>query len=218
VLELGLKVFLSYLIGSLNGALLVGKLFGGVDIRTLGSGNAGGTNALRTQGKLFALLVMLLDIGKGVIPVLFLPSLVILGVENDPAVSRIWLTFACGGAAIFGHCFPVWFDFSGGKGAATTVGVLASVSPAILLPTAIAWIGTLLIGGYVGLATVVAAIMIPVSLAFYDFAQHRDLVLFTSIIALFIIYTHRTNLRKIFSGDASRDIRFSLWGRLTGQA
>ena len=126
MLELGFKVFVSYLAGSLNGSLIVGRLFGGIDIRQSGSGNAGGTNALRTQGKLFTFLVMVIDIGKGVLPVLLLPGLEIPGIGLDPAVSRDWLMFTCGAAAIFGHCYPVWFEFRGGKGAATTLGVLAA--------------------------------------------------------------------------------------------
>jgi glycerol-3-phosphate acyltransferase PlsY len=217
VLELGLKVFLSYLIGSVNGSLLVGKCFGGVDIRKLGSGNAGGTNALRTQGKLFALLVMLIDVGKGVLPVMLLPGLVIFTIGNDPEVSRVWLTFACGGAAIFGHCFPVWFDFVGGKGAATMIGVLAGVAPLALVPGALAWLAMLFGVGYVGLATVTAVLAIPIGLALLDLTAHRDLIVFTSLIALFIVYTHRSNLRKLFSGEATRDIGFSLWGRISGQ-
>jgi glycerol-3-phosphate acyltransferase PlsY len=218
VLELGLKVFLSYLAGSINGALLVGKFFGGVDIRTVGSGNAGGTNALRTQGKWFAFLVMVIDIGKGILPVILLPGAMLFGIGQDPQVDRAWLTFACGGAAIFGHCFPVWFDFAGGKGAATTIGVLGSVAPITLLPASMVWIGALLTFGYVGLATVLASIAVPAYLAFIDFAHYRGLIVFTSMIAVFIIYTHRSNLHKLISGQATRDIRFSLFGRLSSQA
>ena len=218
MLELGLKVFLSYLAGSINGALLVGKFFGGVDIRKVGSGNAGGTNALRTQGKLFAFLVMVIDIGKGILPVILLPGAALFGIGQDPDIDRAWLTFACGGAAIFGHCFPVWFDFAGGKGAATTIGVLGSVAPVTLLPACMVWIGALLIFGYVGLATVLASVAVPACLAVLDFAAYRDLIVFTSMVSVFIVYTHRSNLRKLISGQASRDIRFSLFGRLSGQA
>jgi len=75
MLELGLKVFISYLIGSLNGSLIIGRMFGGVDIRRVGSGNAGGTNALRTQGKMFAFWVILIDVGKGSLPTWLLPGL-----------------------------------------------------------------------------------------------------------------------------------------------
>ncbi len=92
MLELGLKIFLSYLLGSINGALLIGRARG-VDIRQHGSGNAGGTNALRTQGKAFAIGVMAIDILKGVIPPLLLPLLAIPGVPLDPDVSREWLVY-----------------------------------------------------------------------------------------------------------------------------
>jgi glycerol-3-phosphate acyltransferase PlsY len=90
MLELGLKVLLSYLAGALNGALIVGKLAGGIDIRTLGSGNAGGTNALRTQGKWFAFRVMVIDVGKGYLPPWLLAALALPGVPLDPEVSRTW--------------------------------------------------------------------------------------------------------------------------------
>jgi len=213
VLELGLKVFIAYLAGSLNGALLVGWLNGGVDIRKVGSGNAGGTNALRTQGKLFAALVLLVDIGKGVLPVLFLPGLDLPGVGLDPEVSREWLTYACGGAAIFGHCYPVWFQFAGGKGAATTLGVLAAVAPLTILPAAAAWFGVLMIFGYVGLATIVSAFVIPVFVAFTDWPDQPGLFLFTSLVALFVAYTHRSNIRKLMQGQTRPDIGFSLMHR-----
>jgi glycerol-3-phosphate acyltransferase PlsY len=213
LLELGFKVFLSYLAGSLNGALLIGWLFGGVDIRESGSGNAGGTNALRTQGKLFAFLVMVVDIGKGVLPVLLLPALSLVFIGEDAAVSREWLTYACGGAAIFGHCYPVWFEFNGGKGAATALGVIAAISPALLLPIAIAWFGALLVFGYVGLATIMAVIAVPAYLLATDGFGQLDLVIFASIVAAFIIYTHRSNLHKLAAGQGSPDIRFSLFGR-----
>lgn len=213
MLELGLKVFIAYLAGSLNGALLVGWLNGGVDIRKVGSGNAGGTNALRTQGKLFAALVLLVDIGKGVLPVLFLPGLDLPGVGLDPEVSREWLTYACGGAAIFGHCYPVWFQFAGGKGAATTLGVLAAVAPLTILPAAAAWFGVLMIFGYVGLATIVSAFVIPVFVAFTDWPDQPGLFLFTSLVALFVAYTHRSNIRKLMQGQTRPDIGFSLMHR-----
>jgi len=213
VLELGFKVFIAYLAGSLNGALLVGWLYGGIDIRKLGSGNAGGTNALRTQGKLFAALVMLVDIGKGILPVLLLPALDIPGIGLDPEISREWLTYACGGAAIFGHCYPVWFEFAGGKGAATTLGVLAAVAPVTILPAAAAWFGMLLIFGYVGLATVVSAFAIPVFVALTAWPDQAGLLVFTSLVALFVAYTHRSNIRKLMQRQTSPDISFSLMHR-----
>ena len=213
MLELGCKVFIAYIAGSLNGALLVGALYGGVDIRKVGSGNAGGTNALRTQGKLFAVLVLLVDIGKGVLPVLLLPGMNLPGAGLDPAISREWLAYACGGAAIFGHCYPVWFQFAGGKGAATTLGVLTAVAPLTLLPAALVWFLTLFIFGYVGLATVLSSIAVPVFVLFTDWPEQPGLFIFTSLVALFVAYTHRSNIRKLTQGKGKPDISFSLLSR-----
>jgi acyl-phosphate glycerol 3-phosphate acyltransferase len=133
VIELIVKVLASYLVGSLIGSLIVGRLRGGVDIRMLGSGNAGGTNALRTQGKWFALWVMIIDIGKGilatrVIAPLSLQGLGLVGVSAGGGINvgdlREWLPVACGLAAMVGHVYPVWHGFRGGKGVATLVGVV----------------------------------------------------------------------------------------------
>ncbi len=210
MLELGLKVFISYLAGSINGALLVGQLYGGIDIRKEGSGNAGGTNALRTHGKLFAFFVMVIDIGKGVLPVLLLPGAALWGIGQDPAVTREWLLYGCAAAAIFGHCYPVWYEFKGGKGAATALGVLAAVSPVVVLPALVAWVATLLIVGYVGLATVLAAAAVPVFVAITGLPEQLNLLVFTSAVAVFIAFTHRSNLRKLVAGEYEPDISFCL--------
>lgn len=213
MLELGFKVFASYLLGSINGALLVGRVYGDIDIRQLGSGNAGGTNALRTQGKLFALLVMVIDVGKGVLPVLVLPALVLPGIDPDPLVSRDWLIYACAGAAVFGHCYPVWHGFAGGKGAATALGVLLVAAPAAVLPAMLTWFTCLLLAGYVGLATVLATWAIPAALLVLRGTGDADIILFTALLAGFISFTHRSNLHRLLTGAAQPDVRFSLLHR-----
>src|SRR3984893_4144272 len=139
MLELGVKILIAYLLGTLLGSLILGRLRG-VDIRSLGSGNAGATNALRTQGKLFGLLVLIIDIAKGVIAVWWLPKAVLPGIGIDPALSREWLAGGCGVAVIVGHVYPVWFDCRGGKGAATVVGVVAAMDLRLLLPLLASWI------------------------------------------------------------------------------
>lgn len=212
MLELGTKLLLSYLLGSLNGALIIGKLRG-VDIRRVGSGNAGGTNALRTQGPVFALFVMIIDVGKGWLPAALLPALVLPGIAQDPDVSRVWLMLACGGASIAGHCFPVWFNFRGGKGAATTVGVLIAVAPALLLPGAIVFVGVLVLTGYVGLSTICAAIAMPAWLAITAFATSQPTLVFLVLLAFFIIYTHRSNIQRLRDGDENRWERVMLLRR-----
>src|SRR5215470_7334545 len=127
--ELALKVILSYLIGSIVGSLVVGRLRGGVDIRTVGSGNAGGTNALRTQGKAFAAWVLLIDIGKGWLATRVIAQLLLPGVALAPDTVRVWIPVACGVAAIAGHVYPLWHGFRGGKGVATLVGVVLGLDP-----------------------------------------------------------------------------------------
>jgi len=206
MLELGLKIFISYLIGSVNGALLLGYLRG-VDIRKQGSGNAGGTNALRTQGKKFAVLVMAIDIGKGVLPVLLLPGLAIPGVGIDPHVSREWLVYSCGLAVVVGHCYPVWFGFAGGKGAATAVGVVAVTAPVLLLPALLIWGLTLKLFGYVGMATIAAGFAMPLYVLITGMPQQWPLLVFAGLLALFVLYTHRSNIKKLQSGESKQDVR-----------
>jgi glycerol-3-phosphate acyltransferase PlsY len=213
MLELGLKVLLSYLVGALNGALIVGKLAGGIDIRTLGSGNAGGTNALRTQGKWFAFRVMVIDVGKGYLPPWLLPALQLPGVPLDPEVSRTWLTLACAGAAIVGHCYPVWFDFKGGKGAATAIGALLGIAPGLTLPALVVWCLVLTTTGYVGLATMLAAAVLPVWVALTGLPEQRELFGFLVALALFIVYTHRGNVQRLREGRENRLDKAMLWRR-----
>ena len=121
VLELGLKSLFAYLLGSVMGAMLVGRLRG-VDIRQMGSGNAGGTNALRTQGFAFAAGVVLVDVGKALLAVAWLPGWSMPGVEPDPVVSRAWLQVACAGSAVAGHVWPAVAGRQRGHGVRDPVG------------------------------------------------------------------------------------------------
>ena len=167
MLELGTKSLIAYLLGSLLASLILGRIRG-VDIRKMGSGNAGATNALRTQGKVFGLAVLLLDIGKGVLAVRWVPGLSLPGVGVDPGLSREWLTLACGFAVIVGHVYPVWFGFRGGKGVATMVGVIGALEPRLLLPLVACWFAVVLLTGYVGLASMVAGVALVVAVHFLD--------------------------------------------------
>src|SRR5262249_25969961 len=120
-MDFPLKVLLAYLLGSVVGSLLVGRLRGGVDIRKLGSGNAGSTNALRTQGLAFGIWVIVIDVVKGWLAAALLPGLTIPGVAPAPPMTAAWLPASCAFAAIVGHVFPAWHGFRGGKGVATLV-------------------------------------------------------------------------------------------------
>ncbi len=201
MLELGLKILASYLLGAVNGSLLIGRLRGGIDIRELGSGNAGATNALRTQGIWFALPAIAIDFCKGLIPVMLFPTLMLPGVGLDPAVDREWLAVACGAAAVVGHCYPLWHGFAGGKGAATMAGVLFAIAPNMLLIIVVIWAVVLLLTGYVGLATMTAGLSLPIAVAISGDARFSDpFFVLTIVAAAFIIFTHRINISRLRDG------------------
>jgi len=184
MLELGIKILLSYLLGSLNGSLIIGR-FTGVDIRKVGSGNAGGTNALRTQGLWFAVGVMVIDVGKGFLPAWLLPSLVLPGV----------------------------FNFAGGKGAATLIGMLIAVAPALLLPGLITFAGVLVLTGFVGLATMTAVTVLPIVLWFTAGPDSVPTISALALLALFVIYTHRSNIVRMTRGEEGRMHKVMLFRR-----
>jgi glycerol-3-phosphate acyltransferase PlsY len=207
MLELGLKTFIAYLMGTFLASLVLGRLKG-VDIRKLGSGNAGATNALRTQGKAFGLAVLLIDVGKGVLAVLWLPTLALPGVGLDAGVSREWLTLACALAVIVGHVYPVWFGFHGGKGVATVVGVVGAMEPKLLIVLVPCWLMVVLLTGYVGLASMLAGLSLIVAVHFMD-PGDAPLLVFCVLTAIFVIFTHRSNIARMAAGTESRARR--LW-------
>jgi len=208
MLELGVKITLAYAVGAIMGGLVVGYVRGGVDIRAVGSGNVGGTNALRTQGKAFAFFVILIDVGKGIVAVAFLPQLWFPGIGLDPEIDRELLTYAVGLAAVAGHVFPVWADFRGGKGGATAAGLLAYLAPAVAVPVIGAWLVVVFFTGYVGIATVSAAWLGAVYVGLTGLPEQRSFLIFVSLLAAFITYTHRGNLRRMWDGTESRFGRF----------
>jgi acyl phosphate:glycerol-3-phosphate acyltransferase len=207
MLELGIKTLIAYLGGTLLGSLILGRLRG-VDIRSMGSGNAGATNALRTQGKVFGFSVLLVDIGKGVAAVLWVPGLDLPGVGTDGDLSRYWLVLACGVAVILGHVYPVWFGFRGGKGVATIVGVIGALEPVLLLPLFFCWFAVILLTGYVGLASMLAAACLPIA-AYLREPENTPLLCFCLCIAAFVVHTHRANIARMMAGTEGRVRR--LW-------
>jgi glycerol-3-phosphate acyltransferase PlsY len=182
--------------------------FRGVDIREQGSGNAGGTNALRTQGWKFALGVVVIDVGKALLAVGWLPGAVLPLVGIDPAVDRTWLTVACAAAVVVGHVYPVWYEFRGGKGAATLIGAVAVISPLALLPIVLVWLATVMLTGFVGLGTMLGTATLPVYFALVE-PRSAPLVVFGLAMAAFVAYTHRANIERMRAGNENRARR--LW-------
>lgn len=207
MLELGVKSLIAYLLGSVVGSLLLGRLRG-IDIRTLGSGNAGGTNALRTQGWSFALGVIAIDVGKALLAVGLLPGLDLPLVGIKLRIDRQWLAVACAIAVVVGHVFPLWHEFRGGKGAATLIGAVAVLAPAALLPVAVVWLSAVMLTGYVGLGTILGSVALPVYFALQR-PVSAALLSFGLLMAAFVVYTHRGNLSRMLAGNENRARR--LW-------
>jgi glycerol-3-phosphate acyltransferase PlsY len=204
MVELGLKLTLSYLIGSVIGSLVVGYFRGGVDIRTVGSGNAGGTNALRTQGKVFAFWVMVIDVGKGILAAAVIPYLDIPGVGFDPEIDRGLVLYGVAFAAIVGHVYPIWFGFRGGKGAATAAGLLLYLAPSVGIAVIGVWLLVVLLTGFVGLATICGAVAAVPVIGLTLLPQEPGLFAFACCTAALLVYTHRGNIRRMLNGTEPR--------------
>lgn len=202
-----LVIVFAYLLGSLSGSLLLGRLRG-VDIRTQGSGNAGGTNALRTQGWKFALGVVAVDIGKGALAA----AVALYFAKPSAGISSLpMLAYAAVLAAAIGHVWPLWHGFRGGKGVGTLLGGMLVLWPAVLPWLLLIWIVVLVATGYVGLASVIAVLgLLPIAWL-GDASTTRWL--FACMAAALLLYTHRGNLQRLRAGTESRFERARLWRR-----
>jgi acyl phosphate:glycerol-3-phosphate acyltransferase len=216
MIALLLKGGLSYLLGSVMGSLAVARLTGGVDIRTLGSGNAGATNALRIQGRKVGLIVLLIDLAKGwiatgVIAPFALPTEVLPSAATALAQ---WSAPLCGIAVMLGHVYPLWYGFRGGKGVATLLGAVLGINAWLLLPMLLTWLAAVIAFGYVGLASILAALALAVAVALKN--PPAPLLAFGILAALLILYTHRSNIVRMRQGTESRARRLWLFGTRRG--
>ena len=211
MIELILKGGLSFLLGSIIGSLVVGRLIGGVDIRTLGSGNPGATNALRTQGKKVALAVLLIDLTKGWVATAVIATWVVpAGIAAATAPLAAWSASVCGIAVMLGHVYPLWYGFRGGKGVATLLGAVLGINAWLLLPMVLAWLTVVIAFGYVGLASILGAVALAVAVALTH--GGTPLLVFGILSVLLILYTHRANLARMRAGTEPRARRLWLFG------
>ena len=202
-MEIFFKLLLCYLLGSVSGSILLGK-FKGINIREMGSGNAGGTNAFRTQGALFAAGVMAIDIIKGFISTKFI-STASLPVFSTTIVNQNLLIILCGVAAIIGHVYPLYHGFKGGKGAGAAIGMVIAISwPSISLAILL-WMVILILTGYVGFGTMIGSVSVIYFAHYFKNTINNPYFLpFTVLLSIFIFYTHRSNIQRMFSGTENR--------------
>lgn len=217
---LALAVIISYLLGSINFSILISKIFKGEDIRKSGSGNAGATNMLRTYGKGFAVITLLLDVLKGVLGIAigiwmakFVSAYVVpvgeagIAVSNDAfgAISaqapyyKLWTAFA----AVLGHNFPVFFKFKGGKGVATSLGAVLTLNWQVGIIVLIFALAIMVITRYVSLGSIMAAVIyVAVDLSYMIFAGDFVIgrLVFDVCIAALLIFRHKDNIKRLLGG------------------
>ena len=199
-----LALILAYLAGSIPSAVWAGKLFHGIDVREHGSGNAGATNTVRVLGWKTGIPVLIFDLFKGWLAA-SLPKF--LDAAPDGSEQMMVLQIVCGMAAITGHVFPVFAGFRGGKGVATTFGVLLALHPLLTLTCAGIFLVVLLISGYVSLGSIISVIMFPV-LLFTLFPTSSLLFrIFAIAVAIAVVATHSKNIRRLVRGEEKRFLK-----------
>ncbi len=191
---------IGYLIGSINFSVILSRKMAGFDLREKGSKNAGTTNMLRTVGKKGALFVLILDILKGVAAVLI--AKLISGDYNQAVACQI-----AAFAVVLGHTFPIFFEFRGGKGVATSIGVLLVLNWQIGLICLVYGILMIILTRMVSLGSITAAILFPVLTVFirnHYIATGFNYVIFGAIMACFVLFNHRSNIKRLNNGTENR--------------
>jgi glycerol-3-phosphate acyltransferase PlsY len=185
----------SYFLGAIPTSYLLSRFFAGIDLRRQGSGNLGATNLYRVLGWRYAVPAALVDIAKGLIPV------VVFAPRETPSQM---FALACGIAAIVGHVFSVFVRFKGGKGVATAAGVMLGLTPLALAVSALVWAVMVRITGYVSLASITAAAVLPVAVYALEDGSSPTLLWIAAAIAAGVIVLHRRNIERLLKGTESR--------------
>ena len=195
-----LTCLISYLVGSLPTGHLAGKLRG-IDIRAAGSGNIGATNVFRVLGRMAGVAVLAIDGAKGYAAARWAPLLV---EQFFPGASRENLALAAGAAAVVGHTCTCWLKFKGGKGIATSAGVGMAWAPAACLTTLGIWGVVFITTKYVSVASIVAAVALPVAVWVFQYGTKMTLVM--TALAVLAIYKHKANIRRLAEGTENRAV------------
>ena len=202
--ELALSILISYLIGSLNASLILGQI-NNYDVREHGSGNAGATNTFRVYGKIQGSIVFCFDCFKGFVAIKLSESLFLTGLYNPVFHLDVYLYFSAL-SVLIGHCYPLWFQFKGGKGAATGFGIFLYFEPLLVIPSLLIWILSLVTFRFVGLSTILAFISLPLIIfSFGDLiVKPSFLLVFSIILGVLIVFTHRQNINAMLKGTEHR--------------
>jgi glycerol-3-phosphate acyltransferase PlsY len=195
---------LGYLLGSIPAGYLAGRI-AGIDIRNSGSGNIGATNVVRVLGKRYGYPVFAIDCLKGLIAVL-----IAITVARNVDLAERWVQgfgVTAGVCSVIGHTFPIWLKFKGGKGVATSVGVIFGLMPVVALIVLGVWILTFELSRYVSVASIIAALALPITVLFVSQRQHSDnavVFYFSLFLTAVIVLRHRSNLGRLMRGTEPR--------------
>ena len=188
-MEYIIVAFVSYLMGSIPFGFVLTKVFLKKDIRDIGSGNIGATNALRTGNKFVGYITLILDISKAVIPVIFVKF-------NYPD-----LLFIASLCAFLGHVFPIWLKFKGGKGVATYVGILFSINIILGAVFVISWLIVFVITKYSSLSSIIGTMTVP---GYLLITGQNNNIIFFAIMFVLIVFTHRENIKRLKNKEESK--------------
>jgi acyl phosphate:glycerol-3-phosphate acyltransferase len=221
-------IVVSYLIGSIPTSIIVSKLVKGIDIRNHGSGNAGGTNTFRVLGWKAGLFVTLFDMLKGVAVVVWLVAFFEYNqLDTLPDINRVALRLLAGVSAVIGHVYTIFAGFKGGKGVSTAAGIMFGLAPVTMLIVMGVFTAVMLISRYVSLSSMIAALSFPATIAIRKYIFHvgdgldyqinlfgsmhsihdsldYHLLIFGTLVALTIVYNHRTNIQRLLLGTENR--------------
>lgn len=197
-------VIIAYLIGSVSSSVIISKKIAGFDVREKGSGNAGATNMLRTVGTKAAVLTLLCDALKGVIAILFAIVIGTIAKKSDKAL----LVQIAGIFVVIGHTFPIFFNFKGGKGVATSLGVLLMTNWKIGLICLVFALVLMALTKMVSMGSVGAAVLFPVLVLFihtnYTVSEGSSYFVYSVILALIVAFNHRSNIQRILNGTENK--------------
>jgi glycerol-3-phosphate acyltransferase PlsY len=199
ILALTVSVILAYAIGSFPTSFILAKAMKGIDIRQVGSQNAGATNVLRTVGKMPAVITLIVDILKGVFAVT-----VIANFFYSFGIDLIFEFYQglIGLVVVCGHVWSIFLGFRGGKGVATTIGVALGITPLALAPTLVIWVIVFALSGYVSLASIISLMLFPAAACIIGYNFYT--ILFSVLICSLSIYKHRENIRRLLKGQESK--------------
>lgn len=188
----------SYLLGAIPFGYLAGRFLKGIDIRKYGSGNLGATNVYRTVGKISGIMVLLLDIGKGLLAVILAGYLVL----DNLIINKELILIIAGLCAVVGHNWPIYLKFKGGKGVATSVGVFIGLAPLAMLICLGLFVVIVAIWRYISLGSIVIACCLPLLMYHYNYGTY--LLIFSILVGIFIILRHISNIKRLISGTENK--------------